>query len=89
MNTERNKLVPVYYANGQLDAEMICAFLNSYEIEAFQIQESVGITYGLTLAPLGTAMICVREEMVDRAKEVLQKMEKGELGEADNGQGLA
>lgn len=89
MNAERSKLIPVYYANGQLDAEMICAYLNSYDIEAFQIQESVGITYGLTLAPLGTAMICVREEMVEQAKEALRKMEEGDLEESDNERGSA
>jgi len=71
----------VYYASGQLEAEMICAFLKSFGIESFYAAESVGVAYGLTLPPLGIAEIYVPEEVTDRAKEILQRMEHGDFDE--------
>jgi hypothetical protein len=79
MNKSGQKYISVYSASGLLEAEMICGFLKSYEIDAIHNQESIGVTYGLVLAPLGTAEIYVPEEFVDRAKELLRLMEQGKL----------
>jgi hypothetical protein len=75
------KFVPVYYVSGQLEAEMICAFLGSFGIEAVHNQESVGVTYGLAIGPLGTAEIMVPEEVAEHAKELLKQMEQGDFDE--------
>jgi len=42
--------VVVYTANGQLEGQMIRAFLESHGIK---VLASVGMTYGLTITPLG------------------------------------
>jgi hypothetical protein len=75
----KEPFISVYSVYGQLEAEMICAFLESFEIEAKISQESVGVTYGLVIGPLGTADILVPESQVVRAKEALTQMEKGTL----------
>ncbi|NMC77934.1 MAG: DUF2007 domain-containing protein [Chloroflexi bacterium] len=80
------KYVQVYTANGMLEAETIRAFLESMGIEAFVSQESVGMTYGLTVGPLGEARIYVPDDQVDQAIAALTEMEKGELNENAAGQ---
>jgi uncharacterized protein with HEPN domain len=80
------KYVQVYTANGILEAETIRAFLESMGIEAFVSQESVGMTYGLTVGPLGEARIYVPDDQVDQAIAALTEMEKGELNENAAGQ---
>ncbi len=80
------KYVQVYTANGMLEAETIRAFLESMGIEAFVSQESVGMTYGLTVGPLGEARIYVPDDQVDQAIAALKEMEKGELNENTAGQ---
>lgn len=80
------KYVQVYTANGMLEAETIRAFLESMGIEAFVSQESVGMTYGLTVGPLGEARIYVPNDQVDQAIAALKEMEKGELNENAAGQ---
>ncbi len=80
------KYVQVYTANGMLEAETIRAFLESMGIEAFVSQESVGMTYGLTVGPLGEARIYVPDDQVDQAISALKEMEKGELNENTAGQ---
>ncbi len=69
-----------------LEAESFRAFLESMGIEAFVSQESVGMTYGLTVGPLGEARIYVPDDQVDQAISALKEMEKGELNENTAGQ---
>jgi hypothetical protein len=67
----------VYNASGKLGAEMIRLFLESFGIRSQLIQESAGVTYGLTVGPLGLAEIRVSEEDSEQTREILQAMEEG------------
>lgn len=74
-----NDFEPVYTAQGQLEAESIKAFLESFEIPAIILQESVGVTYGLTIGALGEARVCVPAGQVETALDLLRRMEAGEF----------
>ncbi len=71
--------VLAYRASGHILAESIAALLKSFEIDAFVSQESAGITYGLTVGPLGEARIYVPENRLEDVKLLLEQMERGEL----------
>ncbi len=77
------KLVNVYKAAGQLEAEMIKTFLESQEIPATLNQESVGRTIGLSAGRLGEVQVLVPNSRVEEAIEVLKDMSEGkyDLGE--------
>lgn len=68
-----------YRVTGHILAESITALLKSFGIDAYLIQESAGITYGLTIGPLGEARIYVRADQLEDAKRLLDQMERGEL----------
>lgn len=69
--------VIVYVANGQLEGQMIRAFLESHGIQVLAYEESVGMTYGLTLAPLGQVDIRVPEAQAEEALQILADMQAG------------
>lgn len=73
----------VYIAHGVLDAEMMRAFLESNGIRAFIMQESVGLTYGLTMGPLGECKILVEPHNVAAARELIALYEAGEIDQTD------
>ena len=73
------KYVEVYAAYGQLAGEMVRLLLVSMEIPAIASQESAGITYGLTVGPIGEVKIMVPEDRADEALEIIRQMEEGEL----------
>ena len=74
-----NKQVVVYNAAGQLQADMILAFLKSKDINCFSSMESAGAVYGLHGGSLGNAKIFVHEKDQDEARQLLQQMEAGQL----------
>jgi hypothetical protein len=78
------KSVHVYTAEGMLEGEMIVNFLSSQGIEATASQESVGITYGLTIGPLGEVKIYVPEDKENDAHLALMEMEQGVYELPDN-----
>lgn len=69
--------VVVYVANGQLEGQMIRAFLESKGIQVVAYEESVGMTYGLTITPLGQVDIRVSEEQAEEALQILADMQAG------------
>ncbi|GAP14694.1 hypothetical protein LARV_02468 [Longilinea arvoryzae] len=71
--------VLAYTTTGHILAESIVSLLKSFGIDAFTSQESAGITYGLTVGPLGEAKIYVQETQLEDAKRILEQMEAGEL----------
>lgn len=78
------KLTSVFAAAGQLEAEMIKAFLEAQEISVVLNQESVGKTLGLSAGYLGQVYIMVAEEQAELARSYLQDMLEGKYEEADD-----
>ncbi|MBI9051606.1 MAG: DUF2007 domain-containing protein [Anaerolineaceae bacterium] len=81
------KPVHVYTAHGMLEAEMIVNFLSSQGIEAMASQESVGMSYGLTVGPLGEVKVYVNDDVEADAHKALMDMEKGVYELPDNDEG--
>jgi hypothetical protein len=71
--------VKVYAGNGQLDADMIKAFLQSMNIQAVTSRESLGSIYGFSVGPLGEVDILVPQEEAEEALDILRRMEEGEF----------
>ena len=78
----KDKYQLVWKASGQLDAEMIRVFLESYDIEVLMFEESAGKIYGFTNSPLGEVEIYVKNKQKEDALKVLDAYEKGELNES-------
>ncbi len=77
------KLVNVYTTTGQLEGEMIKAFLQAQGIQAEISQESVAKTIGLSAGKLGEVQILVPEAQADEAISCLKRMEAGEFENSD------
>ncbi len=77
------KLIQVYLTEGQLEAEMIKAFLEAQGLSVVLSQESIAKTYGLTVGRLGEVKVLVPERQVDEAKSILQAMERGDYENVD------
>lgn len=77
------KLIRVYSTAGQLEAEMIKAFLESHGLNVELNQESVGRTLGLSAGRLGQVWVLVPESQVAEAQELLEAMAKGEYENFD------
>ncbi len=71
--------VTVYTAYGQLAGEMIRLLLESFSIPTIMSQESAGITYGLTVGPLGQVKILVPASHASEARDIILAMEEGRL----------
>lgn len=70
----------VYVGSGTLDAEEIRIFLESAGIRAYINQESVGITgYSVSVGLMGQAKVYVPASQFEEARQLLEKMERGEL----------
>ena len=71
MNAEE-KLVTVYKACGQPEAEIVRGRLEIEGILALLKYESVGSVYGLTVDGLGQVEVQVPAKFVDRAREIIE-----------------
>ena len=69
--SEGAKLITVYVARGQPEAQIIKGHLESEGIPAILRYESAGIIYGLTIDGLGQVEVQVPSSWVQQAKEVL------------------
>ena len=66
-------LARIWKAAGYMDAQIVKSFLESYGLEIFSFEESVGLTFGLTATPLGEVEIFVRKEKEEEALEYLRQ----------------
>ena len=73
------KEVVVYEAAGQLNADMIVAFLQSKGIDSYASMEAAGSVFGIQAGILGRAKVYVREEDEAEALRFLEAMEAGDL----------
>ena len=78
------KLIKVYTAAGQLEAEMIKAFLESQEIEVILNQESIGRTYGLSAGTLGQVDVLVSDAQEQEATLLLADLAAGKFESLDD-----
>lgn len=78
------KLISVYSSAGQLEAEMIKAFLEAQGIEVVLNQESVGRTMGLSAGRLGQVSVLVPESQVGEARQYLEDMVAGKYEDPDS-----
>lgn len=72
------KLISVYSTAGQLEAEMVKAFLESQGIQVVLNQESIGRTLGLSAGRIGQVAVLVPESQVTEANSLLIAMADGE-----------
>ncbi len=72
------KLIKVHTVAGQLEGELIKAFLETQGLTVELSQESVARTLGLSAGKLGEVHVLVPEDQVQSAKEYLRSMEAGE-----------
>ena len=68
------KYLEVYTVYGRPQAEMLQIYLNSYEIPCILEQESAGVSYGLSVGPLGEVTILVPASMAERAQQLLDEL---------------
>jgi len=71
----------VWVANGMLDAHMIQALLESFDIPTQVFQESAGVTYGMAFGQMGEVEIFVPKENVKDAQIILDAYNSGNLEE--------
>lgn len=72
-------LIQVYSTEGQLEAEMIKAFLESQGLKVVLSQESIGRTLGLSAGRLGQVKVLVPESQVKEAIDLLEAMDRGDF----------
>lgn len=72
MTIKDKKLSLIWKASGYMDAQIVKNYLESFGIEVFDFEESVGKSYGFTNAPLGEVELYVRPDVLKQAKEYLQ-----------------
>lgn len=63
----------LWKAEGYMDAQLIKNYLESFGIEVFDFEESVGKSYGLTIGSLGEVELYVRKEQAREAEEYMQQ----------------
>ncbi len=69
----------VFTADGEIEAQQVCAFLRAWGIASAVRGETLRKTHGLTLDGLGHVEIFVSADDEDRAKTLLASAEAGEL----------
>ena len=71
--------VVIHRAAGEFNAQQIRAFLESHEIPSTFKGEALRNVHGFTLDGLGEVSIVVPSEFADRARELLRRVEEGDL----------
>ena len=69
----KSKLTLVWKASGYLDAQLIKNYLESFGLQVYDYEESVGKSYGLTTTPLGEVELYVPEEQSKDAEKYLDQ----------------
>jgi hypothetical protein len=69
----------VFTANGETQAQQVCAFLRSSGIRSKVRGESIRKVHGLSVGELGAVEILVSEADEDEARNLLRSVEAGEF----------
>lgn len=71
--------VTIHTAQGEAEAQVIRAFLDGHGITSFLRGESLRLTHGLTMDGLGQVEIQVPGDLAGEARELLEKMHRGDF----------
>ena len=71
--------VCIHIADGEFAAQQIKAFLAVHDIPSEFLGEALRKTRGLTLDGLGAVKILVSEELADKARDLLARVQAGEM----------
>lgn len=74
---------PIYEAIGELQAELLRGVLQAQGISVLLSEESIGRTYGFSIAPLGTVLIYVPSDQFETATQILVDYEQGKFAAPD------
>lgn len=77
------RLVTIYIAFGQLEAQVAKTKLESAGIPALLRYESAGVVLGLTVDGLGEVRVMVPEDLASEARELLNEPPPLEIGDSD------
>ena len=77
--TDSSDPVVVHVASGETDAQLVRGFLESRGIDCVFRGEALRHTHGFTLDGLGEVRIEVAADRADEARELLARVERGEL----------
>ena len=69
----------VHVAQGEFQEDMVRAFLEAHDIPTAVQGEALRTTHALTLDGLGEVRIMVPPDRAEEARDLLQKVESGEL----------
>lgn len=69
----------IHTAQGKFEEDMVRAFLEAHEIPTTVAGEALRTTHGLTLNGLGAVRIMVPPDHVEEARDLLEKVQSGEL----------
>ena len=67
------KLKLIWKASGYMDAQLIKSYLESYGIEVYDFEESIGKSFGLTSPSLGEVEIYVSEGQSEEAEKLMKE----------------
>ena len=71
------KMVEVYRAAGEMEAQVIKGLLESYGIPCFLKGDAARTIYGFTVDGLGEVRIMVQESIAEEAKRLIKGKEHG------------
>lgn len=73
--TEKEKLVEVYKASNEMEAQVIKGLLESYGIPSFLKSHAAPSVHMFTIDGMGEVRIMVLSSMADRARELIMSEE--------------
>lgn len=69
---EKEKLVDVYRASGELEAQVIKGLLESNGIRCILKSDAASSVHAFTVDGMGEVKVAVLEAMADRARQIIQ-----------------
>jgi len=63
----------IWKASGYMDAQLIKNYLESFGIAVYNFEESVALSYGLTVGPLGEVELYVPSSQAEEAEKYMRQ----------------
>jgi len=71
---KKTKIKRIWRAAGDLDAQIIKNYLESYDITVILYEESIGKVFGFTSTPLGEVEVYVTADQEELASKLLSEL---------------